>query len=54
MGDPVLFADGRTTLQFYSQDGLSKWPQLGYLTLFIGFYWTAAFLALTFINYSRR
>jgi ATP-binding cassette subfamily G (WHITE) protein 2 len=51
--DP-LFLDGRTVLEEYDLKDSDKWGYLGLLVVFFTVFFTLAFLALSFINHSRR
>ena len=52
----MLYPDGSTVsvLQFYALAGVRKWDQLGYLTLFIGAFFTLFWAAITFIRHEKR
>ena len=55
---PYLY-DGQTNttltvLEFFSLDGVSKWAFLGYESLFFLAFFTLAYLALRFVNFTKR
>lgn len=47
-------ADGKTVLEYYELDGISKHNYLGFLALFFGFFFLCAWATLSFKKYSSR
>ena len=45
---------GTTMLQFYSLDHVNKWAYLGYLSLFYLVFFVLTWLALSYVNHSKR
>jgi hypothetical protein len=43
-----------TVLEYFSLDGVSKWAYLGYESLFFVGFFVLAFLALRFVNFTKR
>ncbi len=52
--DETIFANGLTTLQYFSLDGVSIPDYVGYLSVFFFVYSFMAYLALSYINWQKR